>query len=86
MIDGGIEAETTHIFSGVEVLSRSSAQVSPTWSKTNAVLASPEDFVAFNTAYRRHFRSEPPARITTCAQLLLDARVELDLIAYIGRT
>lgn len=84
VIAGGIGMETDHIFRQVEAtLSRVGASLSDV-VKVNAVLSNPDDFDGFNAAYREHFKAEPPARITTCAQLLIDARVELDLVVYVG--
>jgi enamine deaminase RidA (YjgF/YER057c/UK114 family) len=85
VIQGGIEAETTHILRQVEAtLSRIGASLADV-VKVNAVLTDPADFAGYNGAYRKHFQREPPARITTCAKLLIDARIELDLIAYVGK-
>jgi enamine deaminase RidA (YjgF/YER057c/UK114 family) len=84
VIPGGIVAETDHILHQVEAtLSSIGASLSDV-VKVNAVITNPEDFDGFNAAYRRHFHTKPPARITTCARLLIGARVELDFVAYVG--
>jgi 2-iminobutanoate/2-iminopropanoate deaminase len=84
VIPGGIAAETDHIFRQVATtLTTIGASLSDV-VKVNAILTNAEDFDGFNDSYRKHFHTKPPARITTCAQLLIDARVELDLIAYVG--
>lgn len=84
IISGGIEAETKHIFEQVEKTLRGIGASLADVVKVGAILADPADFPGFNAAYRQHFKNEPPARITTCAQLLIDARIELDVIAYVG--
>ena len=83
VIQGGIESETTHIFQQVEtVLQKVGGSMSDV-VKVSAFLAHPDDFTGFNNAYRRVFPKEPPARITTCAQLLIDARIELDVVVHV---
>jgi 2-iminobutanoate/2-iminopropanoate deaminase len=84
VIPGGIVAETDHIIHQVESTLRSIGASLSDVVKVNAVITNPEDFDGFNSAYRKRFHTKPPARITTCAQLLIDARIELDLVAYIG--
>lgn len=44
-------------------------------------LADKTDFRAFNEAYARHFSDPLPVRTTVQAELMLDARVEIRVIA-----
>ena len=84
IIPGGIGAETDHILLQVQAtLERIGARLSDV-VKVNAVLTDARDFDGFNASYRKHFHAEPPARITIGAQLFIEARVELDVIAYVG--
>jgi 2-iminobutanoate/2-iminopropanoate deaminase len=53
--------------------------------KVNICLTKAEDFAVFNEAYARYFRKDPPARISMVAKLTIDARVEMDFIAYTGK-
>jgi len=41
-----------------------------------------EDFPGFNTVYARYFPVDPPARSAVLNQLLVDVRVEVEVIAY----
>lgn len=50
--------------------------------KTHCYLADARDFGAFNAIYGKHFVSEPPARTTAEARLMVDIRVEIEAIAY----
>ncbi|MFT4247751.1 MAG: RidA family protein [Pseudomonas sp.] len=50
--------------------------------KTLVVLTDAGDFTAFNQAYREYFPTLPPARTTLAAQLMIDAKVEIEAIAY----
>jgi enamine deaminase RidA (YjgF/YER057c/UK114 family) len=40
------------------------------------------DFGAFNRIYMSYFPNGKPARSTTEARLMVDARVEIDVVAY----
>ena len=42
------------------------------------------DFAGFNQVYGRYFPNEPPARSAVISELLVDVRVELEVIAYVG--
>lgn len=44
-------------------------------------LTNREDFAEFNRVYAEHFSAPLPVRTTVCAQLVIDARVELTVIA-----
>lgn len=50
--------------------------------KVNAWLDDPRDFTSFNAVFERHFRDHPPARSTVQSALMVDAKVEMDVIAY----
>jgi reactive intermediate/imine deaminase len=40
------------------------------------------DFPGFNSVYGEYFRDEPPARSAVVSELLVDVRVEIEVIAY----
>ncbi len=50
--------------------------------KTHVYLTDRDDFAAFNEAYGRHFATNPPARTTAEARLMIDIKVEIEAIAY----
>lgn len=50
--------------------------------KVNVWLDDPRDFTSFNAVFERHFRDHPPARSTVRSELMVDAKVEMDVIAY----
>ncbi len=50
--------------------------------KVNVWLDDPRDFTSFNAVFERHFREHPPARSTVQSALMVDAKVEMDVIAY----
>ncbi|MBA3594986.1 MAG: RidA family protein [Polaromonas sp.] len=50
--------------------------------KTTVWLQDARDFASFNRVYMSYFEGGKPARSTTEARLMVDARVEIDVIAY----
>jgi len=50
--------------------------------KCTAWLADPRDFSGFNKVYGEFFDKEPPARSVVRADLMIDAKVEIEAIAY----
>ena len=50
--------------------------------KVNAWLDDPRDFTSFNAVFKKYFSAHPPARSTVRSQLMVDAKVEMDVIAY----
>jgi enamine deaminase RidA (YjgF/YER057c/UK114 family) len=40
------------------------------------------DFSSFNAVFQKHFIDHPPARSTVQSPLMVDAKVEMDVIAY----
>jgi 2-iminobutanoate/2-iminopropanoate deaminase len=85
IVEGGIAAETDRIMADVaDILKRAGASLADI-VKVNIYLATPEDFPAFNKAYARYFSKEPPARASVATSLTIDARVEMEFIAYTGK-
>jgi enamine deaminase RidA (YjgF/YER057c/UK114 family) len=50
--------------------------------KATVWLHDARDFGAFNRVYLEQFPNNKPARSTTEARLMVDAKVEIDVIAY----
>ena len=45
-------------------------------------LRNPADFPGFNAVFAEYFPVEPPARSAVLSQLLVDVRVEIEVVAY----
>jgi reactive intermediate/imine deaminase len=45
-------------------------------------LDDPRDFSSFNAVFEKHFLAAPPARSTVQAALMVDAKVEIDAVAW----
>lgn len=54
-------------------------------AKANVWLDDPRDFWTFNRVYAGFFPKGGPARSTVRSQLMVDAKVEIDAIAYAPR-
>jgi reactive intermediate/imine deaminase len=50
--------------------------------KVNVWLDDPRDFTSFNSVFAKYFTAHPPARSTVQSALMIDAKVEMDVIAY----
>ena len=50
--------------------------------KVNVWLDDPRDFTSFNSVFAKYFTAHPPARSTVQSALMVDAKVEMDVIAY----
>jgi reactive intermediate/imine deaminase len=45
-------------------------------------LEDPRDFASFNTVFKEHFGSHPPARACVVSSMVIDCKVEIDCVAY----
>jgi reactive intermediate/imine deaminase len=82
LIDGGIIAQTRQ---AIENLRRILAQAGCALDdviKCNVWLADARDFWSFNKVYASYFPGIPPARSTVQSPLMVDAKIEIDCIAY----
>ncbi|NIR29357.1 MAG: RidA family protein [Gammaproteobacteria bacterium] len=79
---GGIEPETRQALENIKaVLSQAECTLDDV-VKCTAWLDDPRDFAPFNKIYGEYFGDDPPARSTVHSQLVLDAKVEVEAIAY----
>ena len=79
IVQGGIEIQTRQVMTN---LSKALALAGCTLAdvcKTTVWLQDARDFGSFNMSY---FGDRKPARSTTEARLMVDARVEIDVVAY----
>lgn len=80
---GGIGPETVQVLSNIETVLAACGAGFADVMKINVFLADMEDFQAMNDAYIRVMGTDGPARITVGrAALALNARVEMDCVAY----
>ena len=82
IVQGGIEIQTRQVMTN---LSKALALAGCTLAyvcKTTVWLQDARDFGSFNRVYMSYFGDRKPARSTTEARLMVDARVEIDVVAY----
>lgn len=82
MVGDTVEAQTEQIFSNVQALLQAAGSDLEHVIKTTCLLASIEEFAAFNEVYGRYFKTHLPARSALgVAGLPKGALVEVEVIA-----
>lgn len=82
IVTGGIVAQTEQVMENViEVLRLAGCGLEHV-VKVNVWLDDPRDFSSFNGVFEKYFIDHPPARSTVQSALMVDAKVEMDVIAY----
>jgi len=84
IVAGGIAAETVQTFWNIEKILEPAGCALADVVKVNIILTDAQDFEAFNAVYRDIFPKDPPARVSMVAQLTIDARIEVDVIAGVA--
>lgn len=82
IVTGGIEAQTHQVFANLKAALALAGCTLDDVCKANCWLDDARDFGAFNRIYMSYFSNGKPARSTTEARLMVDAKVEIDVIAY----
>jgi len=82
IVVGSIEAQTRQVMENLKkVLALAGATLDDV-CKSTVWLQDARDFGAFNRIYMGYFGENKPARSTTEARLMVDAKVEIDVVAY----
>jgi len=82
VVAGDIKAQTRHVLDNVKAALTLAGATMDEVVKTTAWLQDARDFGGFNQVYGTYFAKEPPARSTAESRLMLDIRVEIEVIAY----
>jgi len=82
IVVGGIEAQTRQVMANLQAALALAGATFDDVCKCTCWLADARDFGAFNRVYMSYFPKSRPARSTTEARLMVDAKVEFDVIAY----
>ena len=82
IVPGGIEAQTRQTLRNVEKALALAGCTLDDVAKATVWLDDARDFWSFNRVYAEFFGSSKPARSTTQAKLMVDAKVEIEAIAY----
>lgn len=82
IVPGGIEAQTRQTLKNVErTLALAGCSLADV-VKATVWLDDTRDFWSFNRVYAEHFPGNKPARSTTQAKLMVDAKIEVEVVAY----
>lgn len=82
IVPGGIEAQTRQTLRNVQkALALAGCTLSDV-AKATVWLDDARDFWSFNRVYAEFFGASQPARSTTQAKLMVDAKIEIEVIAY----
>jgi reactive intermediate/imine deaminase len=82
IVAGGIEAQTRQVMENLKAVLALADATFDDVCKTTVWLQDARDFGAFNRIYMSYLGAGRPARSTTEARLMVDAKVEIDVIAY----
>jgi reactive intermediate/imine deaminase len=82
IVTGGIEAQTRQVIENIKAALALAGATFDDVCKCTCWLQDARDFGAFNRVYMSYFPNGRPARSTTEARLMVDAKVEIDAIAY----
>jgi reactive intermediate/imine deaminase len=82
IVPGGIEAQTRQALSNVQRALTLAGCTLDDVVKATVWLDDARDFWTFNRVYAEFFAGNKPARSTTQAKLMVDAKVEIEVIAY----
>ena len=82
IVPGGIEAQTRQTLKNVEKTLALAGCTLKDVVKSTVWLDDARDFWTFNRVYAEFFAENKPARSTTQANLMVDAKVEIEVIAY----
>jgi reactive intermediate/imine deaminase len=82
LVTGPIEDQTRAAMENVkDVLAEAGCSLDDV-VKSTVWLTDAADFAAFNAAYAEYFQDDPPARSTVESKLMVDVKVEIEVIAY----
>lgn len=82
IVPGGIEEQTRRTMENVKKVLAMAGCTFDDVVKANCWLDDTRDFWTFNKIYAGYFPNGAPARSTVRSQLMVDAKVEIDVIAY----
>jgi reactive intermediate/imine deaminase len=86
IVPGGIEAQTRQVMENIKAVLALAGAGFDDVCKCTCWLDDARDFGAFNRVYMSYFIDGKPARSTTQARLMVDAKVEVDVVAYRPRS
>ena len=86
MTDGSIEDQTRAVLDDIAATLALAGCALEDVVKSMVWLTSRDDFLGFNAVYAEYFPHEPPARSAVVSDLLVDVKIEIEVIAYHPQT
>ena len=80
---GGIKAEATQALENIKDVLEANGSDLEHVAKCTVILTDRKDFADFNEVFRHYFPKNKPARTTFVADLVIDAKIEIDVIAAV---
>lgn len=81
LVDGDIEVQTDRVFQNLKAVLEAAGSSLEKVVKATVFLTDKKDFAGMNKVFGRYFPKDPPARSTIQAELMIEARVEIELTA-----
>lgn len=81
LVEGDIEVQTDRVFQNLKAVLEAAGSSLEKVVKATVFLTDKKDFAGMNTVFGRYFPKDPPARSTIQAELMIDAKVEIELTA-----
>lgn len=82
VVAGGIVAQTEQVIENIKAVLALAGCTLADVIKVTVWLDDPRDFSSFNAVFEKHFIDHPPARSTVQSRLMVDAKVEIDALAW----
>jgi reactive intermediate/imine deaminase len=82
LVTGGIEPETRQVMENIKSVLAEAGCTLDDVVKCSVWLDDPRDFGIFNRVFAEYFGDDAPARSTVRSELMIDAKIEIDAIAY----
>lgn len=76
-----IEGQTRQVMANIEAVLKDNGLGLTDIVNATVWLADEADFAAFNTTYAQFFPANPPARTTVVSKLMLNAKIEIAVVA-----
>ncbi len=82
LVTGSIEEQTRAVLEDIKKTLADANCTLPDVVKAMVWLTDRADFPGFNAVYGEYFPDQPPARSAVVSDLLVDVRVEVEVVAY----
>jgi len=86
MTEGSIEDQTRAVLDDIKATLEEAGCGLQDVVKAMVWLTSRDDFPGFNAVYAEYFPDDPPARSAVVSDLLVDVKIEVEVIAYHPQT